>query len=165
MLENLHFIYFFILSYLIVSLISCLKFVCPSSWHLHFIQSEFRGQLPQPYASGPLATQIIPSNMNDQNLEETSRYVRQSSSSRCRWSCRDLNWLLCFPCRWISNSVTTWWTWIRMKRLRWNRVTQPTRMSGASSLLNLSYKHPGRFKKKNADFAESQISVEQQWLK
>lgn len=46
-----------------------------SSWQLHFIQSEFKGQLPQPYASGPLATQIIPANMNDQNLEEPSRYV------------------------------------------------------------------------------------------
>lgn len=46
-----------------------------SSWQLHFIQSDFKGQLPQQYASGPLATQIIPANMNDQNLEEPSRYV------------------------------------------------------------------------------------------
>jgi len=46
-----------------------------SSWHLQFIQSEFRGQLPKPYAMGPDATWILPSDMNDQNLEETSRYV------------------------------------------------------------------------------------------
>lgn len=46
-----------------------------SSWQLHFIQSEFKGQLPQPYASGPLPTQIIPAHMNDQNLEEPTRYV------------------------------------------------------------------------------------------
>lgn len=50
-----------------------LIFFC--SWQLHFIQSAFKGQLPQPYASGPQATQIIPANMNDQNLEEPSRYV------------------------------------------------------------------------------------------
>lgn len=46
-----------------------------SSWQLHFIQSEFKGQLPQPFASGPLPTQIIPAHMNDQNLEEPTRYV------------------------------------------------------------------------------------------
>uniref|UniRef100_A0A3P9HZX3 Mannosyltransferase n=1 Tax=Oryzias latipes TaxID=8090 RepID=A0A3P9HZX3_ORYLA len=51
------------------------SFLLPHNWRLHFIQSEFRGQLPQPYGSGPLATQTIPANMNDQNLEETSRYV------------------------------------------------------------------------------------------
>uniref|UniRef100_A0A8C6VTZ6 Mannosyltransferase n=1 Tax=Nothobranchius furzeri TaxID=105023 RepID=A0A8C6VTZ6_NOTFU len=51
------------------------SFLLPHNWQLHFIQSEFKGQLPQPYAPGPLATQIIPANMNDQNLEEPSRYV------------------------------------------------------------------------------------------
>lgn len=51
------------------------SFLIPRNWQLHFIQSEFKGQLPQPYSSGPLATQIIPANMNDQNLEEPSRYV------------------------------------------------------------------------------------------
>lgn len=50
-----------------------------SSWQLHFIQSEFRGQLPQPYAAGPLATQVIPAHMNDQNLEEPTRYVSRSN--------------------------------------------------------------------------------------
>lgn len=102
---NLHFILYYMKLFDFIleetsCLISCLKFVCPSSWRLHFIQSEFRGQLPQPYGSGPLATQTIPANMNDQNLEETSRYVRNfSGSGRGRSSCRDLNWLLCFPCR------------------------------------------------------------------
>ncbi|KAF4113562.1 alpha-1,2-mannosyltransferase ALG9 [Onychostoma macrolepis] len=51
------------------------SFLLPNNWHLQFIQSEFRGQLPKPYAMGPDATWIIPSDMNDQNLEEPSRYV------------------------------------------------------------------------------------------
>ncbi|XP_056314550.1 alpha-1,2-mannosyltransferase ALG9 [Danio aesculapii] len=51
------------------------SFFLPNNWHLQFIQSEFRGQLPKPYAMGSDATWIIPSDMNDQNLEETSRYV------------------------------------------------------------------------------------------
>uniref|UniRef100_A0A3Q2QSV8 Mannosyltransferase n=1 Tax=Fundulus heteroclitus TaxID=8078 RepID=A0A3Q2QSV8_FUNHE len=51
------------------------SFLLPHNWQLHFIQSEFKGQLPQPYASGPQATQLIPAHMNDQNLEEPSRYV------------------------------------------------------------------------------------------
>ncbi|XP_054899742.1 alpha-1,2-mannosyltransferase ALG9 isoform X2 [Poeciliopsis prolifica] len=51
------------------------SFLLPHNWQLHFIQSAFKGQLPQPYASGLQATQIIPANMNDQNLEEPSRYV------------------------------------------------------------------------------------------
>ncbi|XP_028322990.1 alpha-1,2-mannosyltransferase ALG9 isoform X2 [Gouania willdenowi] len=51
------------------------SFLLPHNWQLQFIQSEFKGQLPQPYAFGPQATQMIPANMNDQNLEEPSRYV------------------------------------------------------------------------------------------
>lgn len=54
-----------------------------SSWQLHFIQSEFKGQLPQPYAPGPLATQVIPAHMNDQNLEEPTRYVSCSNRLAC----------------------------------------------------------------------------------
>lgn len=54
-----------------------------SSWQLQFIQSEFKGQLPQPYASGPLATQMIPAHMNDQNLEEPTRYVGHSDTLAC----------------------------------------------------------------------------------
>lgn len=42
---------------------------------MQFIQSEFRGQLPKPFSSEPWATRLIPTDMNDQNLEETSRYV------------------------------------------------------------------------------------------
>lgn len=52
-----------------------------SSWQLHFIQSEFRGQLPQPFGPGPLSTQIIPTHMNDQNLEEPSRYVSHRAAA------------------------------------------------------------------------------------
>uniref|UniRef100_A0A667YKG3 Mannosyltransferase n=1 Tax=Myripristis murdjan TaxID=586833 RepID=A0A667YKG3_9TELE len=51
------------------------SFLLPNNWHLQFIQSEFKGQLPQPYADSPFATQLIPDNMNDQNLEEPTRYV------------------------------------------------------------------------------------------
>ncbi|CAG00499.1 unnamed protein product, partial [Tetraodon nigroviridis] len=51
------------------------SFLLPNNWQLHFIRSEFKGQLPQPYAPGPLATQLIPAHMNDQNLEEPTRYV------------------------------------------------------------------------------------------
>ena len=40
------------------------------------MRSEFRGQLPKPYAAGSGATSVIPSDMNDVNAEETSRYVR-----------------------------------------------------------------------------------------
>lgn len=43
-------------------------------FHLRFLKSEFKGQLPAPYKSGPNATSIIPKHMNAQNLEETTRY-------------------------------------------------------------------------------------------
>ncbi|KAB1254941.1 Ferredoxin-fold anticodon-binding domain-containing protein 1 [Camelus dromedarius] len=52
------------------------SFLLPDNWQLQFIPSEFRGQLPKPFAEGPLATRIVPTDMNDQNLEEPSRYVR-----------------------------------------------------------------------------------------
>ncbi|KAK0412725.1 hypothetical protein QR680_006370 [Steinernema hermaphroditum] len=44
---------------------------------LHFVQSAFKGILPKPYERGtvPEITRAIPSEMNDQNLEEPSRYV------------------------------------------------------------------------------------------
>ncbi|XP_053342023.1 alpha-1,2-mannosyltransferase ALG9 isoform X1 [Clarias gariepinus] len=51
------------------------SFLLPNNWQLQFIQSEFRGQLPKPFASSPDATRLIPTDMNDQNLEEPSRYV------------------------------------------------------------------------------------------
>lgn len=58
-----------------------LSLICVSdSWQLQFIPSEFRGQLPKPFAEGPLATRIVPTDMNDQNLEEPSRYVRMTVS-------------------------------------------------------------------------------------
>ena len=44
-------------------------------WYLQFIRSEFRGQLPKPYTNAPNATKIIPTQMNDMNEEEPSRYV------------------------------------------------------------------------------------------
>ncbi|XP_066463066.1 alpha-1,2-mannosyltransferase ALG9 isoform X1 [Eleutherodactylus coqui] len=51
------------------------SFLLPDNWQLQFIESEFRGQLPKPYGKGRHATRVIPKDMNDQNLEETSRYV------------------------------------------------------------------------------------------
>ncbi|XP_042199845.1 alpha-1,2-mannosyltransferase ALG9 [Callorhinchus milii] len=51
------------------------SFLLPDNWQLQFIPSEFRGQLPKPYAQEPMATRIIPTEMNDQNKEERSRYV------------------------------------------------------------------------------------------
>eukprot|EP00079_Xenopus_tropicalis_P037704 XP_017951475.1 PREDICTED: alpha-1,2-mannosyltransferase ALG9 isoform X3 [Xenopus tropicalis] len=51
------------------------NFLLPDNWQLQFIESEFRGQLPKPFAKGTRATRTIPKDMNDQNREETSRYV------------------------------------------------------------------------------------------
>ncbi|XP_018081400.1 alpha-1,2-mannosyltransferase ALG9-like isoform X1 [Xenopus laevis] len=51
------------------------NFLLPDNWQLQFIESEFRGQLPKPFAKGTRATRIIPKDMNDQNREERSRYV------------------------------------------------------------------------------------------
>ncbi|GFT42058.1 alpha-1,2-mannosyltransferase ALG9 [Nephila pilipes] len=80
------------------------SFFLPDNWNLKFLKSEFRGQLPKPYSNLPNATKIIPSDMNDQNLEEPSRYVDikscdyivdsdypNHSSLEPRYS-RDLNW-------------------------------------------------------------------------
>jgi alpha-1,2-mannosyltransferase len=43
----------------------------------HFIRSAFRGLLPKPYATGtlPNITRLIPTEMNELNLEEPSRYI------------------------------------------------------------------------------------------
>lgn len=51
------------------------NFFLPDNWHLQFIPSEFKGQLPKPYANYPNATAIVPDHMNDWNGEEPSRYV------------------------------------------------------------------------------------------
>ncbi|XP_038609657.1 alpha-1,2-mannosyltransferase ALG9-like [Tachyglossus aculeatus] len=58
------------------------SFLLPENWHLQFIPSEFRGQLPKPFAEGPLATRNVPADMNDQNREEPSRYV---DLSKCHY--------------------------------------------------------------------------------
>lgn len=54
------------------------SFFLPLNWELAFIESEFRGQLPKPYAAGANATRIVPTDMNDANKEERSRYVNPS---------------------------------------------------------------------------------------
>ncbi|VDM83463.1 unnamed protein product [Strongylus vulgaris] len=45
--------------------------------HLHFLKSEFSGLLPKYYPQGrlPFITRRIPTEMNDLNQEEMSRYV------------------------------------------------------------------------------------------
>ncbi|CAL1543598.1 unnamed protein product [Lymnaea stagnalis] len=57
-------------------------FLPNKNWHLQFLQSEFKGILPKAYESGPDATRVIPSNMNDVNREEPSRYI---DVSRCHY--------------------------------------------------------------------------------
>lgn len=47
----------------------------PSNYRLGFIKSDFGGQLPQYFQSGPNATRVTPPNFNDHNREEPSRYV------------------------------------------------------------------------------------------
>lgn len=46
------------------------------SWKLQYLESDFKGQLPQPYLDHENATSIIQPNFNDMNKEEPSRYVR-----------------------------------------------------------------------------------------
>uniref|UniRef100_A0A1B6CT78 Mannosyltransferase n=3 Tax=Clastoptera arizonana TaxID=38151 RepID=A0A1B6CT78_9HEMI len=56
------------------------SFFLPSeNWHLQFLESEFRGQLPQPYSILENGSMIVPPNMNDENREEPSRYVNIST--------------------------------------------------------------------------------------
>ncbi|XP_071950209.1 alpha-1,2-mannosyltransferase ALG9-like [Antedon mediterranea] len=54
------------------------NFFMPENWELQFIESDFKGQLPKPYSRQEDATQIIPTHMNDMNLEEPTRYIELS---------------------------------------------------------------------------------------
>lgn len=49
-------------------------FLPDSRWKIQFIKSEFAGQLPQPFNG----TNVIPSDFNDENREEISRYIQVS---------------------------------------------------------------------------------------
>ena len=52
-------------------------FLPAKKWNVKFLQSEFKGQLPQPFLTDhELATAIERPNFNDLNLEEVSRYVK-----------------------------------------------------------------------------------------
>ncbi|CAI9737087.1 alpha-1,2-mannosyltransferase ALG9-like [Octopus vulgaris] len=53
-------------------------FLPHNNWHLRFIKSEFKGQLPKPYYQGPDSTSTIPSHMNNMNMEEPTRYINVS---------------------------------------------------------------------------------------
>ncbi|GAB1611180.1 alpha-1,2-mannosyltransferase ALG9-like [Argonauta hians] len=57
-------------------------FLPNENWHLRFIKSEFKGQLPKPYYQGPDSTSTIPSHMNDMNMEEPTRYI---NISKCHY--------------------------------------------------------------------------------
>lgn len=50
-------------------------FFLPPNWSLQFLQSDFQGQLPKLFSTKSNATRIIPKDMNDENREETSRYI------------------------------------------------------------------------------------------
>jgi alpha-1,2-mannosyltransferase len=51
-------------------------FLPNQKWSVRFIQSEFKGQLPNLYPRGdPDGTKRIPEHMNDMNAEEPTRYV------------------------------------------------------------------------------------------
>ena len=58
-------------------------FISNPNWNLQFIQSEFKGQLPQHYAQDAFATRLQRPNFNRDNREEPSRYVNVSK----RWCC------------------------------------------------------------------------------
>ena len=51
------------------------SFFVPEGAHLNFVKSAFDGQLPAPYAEGEDAMRIAHSYFNDENREDTSRYV------------------------------------------------------------------------------------------
>lgn len=57
-------------------------FLPNEKWHLQFIKSEFKGLLPKPYEPGVNGPRILPSHMNDLNLEEPTRYI---DVSRCHY--------------------------------------------------------------------------------
>lgn len=51
------------------------SFFFPSSnWRLHFLRSNFKGQLPQPFLDHENATSVIQPYFNDMNREEPTRY-------------------------------------------------------------------------------------------
>ena len=45
------------------------------------LSQNSKGQLPKWYVEGPNATQQIPTDMNDRNIEEPTRYVEYSIST------------------------------------------------------------------------------------
>ncbi|KAF4520183.1 hypothetical protein B566_EDAN003895 [Ephemera danica] len=53
-------------------------FLPDNNWQLKYLESEFRGQLPQLFQPGSNGTSIEPPNFNDMNREEPSRYFQKS---------------------------------------------------------------------------------------
>lgn len=53
-------------------------FLPNKNWHIRFVQSEFKGILPAPYAEHENATKLIHKHFNDKNLEEPSLYFNIS---------------------------------------------------------------------------------------
>ena len=56
-------------------------FLPGARWKLRFLRSGFKGQLPKPYLEGSNGTLVVPTDMNDMNREEPSRYVSRRTVS------------------------------------------------------------------------------------
>ena len=96
------------------------SFFLPHNFTLHFVKSDFRGQLPQHFmASGLEGTQVIPKHFNDGNLEEKSRYVPiqscqylidfddgSSSTLEPRYS-QQKQWKVLYQARFLSKAKST----------------------------------------------------------
>lgn len=54
-------------------------FFLPQGYHLKFVRSEFKGQLPGEFSSAHNATRLLPPHVNDLNLEQPQRYVNLST--------------------------------------------------------------------------------------
>uniref|UniRef100_A0A803Y267 Mannosyltransferase n=1 Tax=Meleagris gallopavo TaxID=9103 RepID=A0A803Y267_MELGA len=91
------------------------SFLLPDNWQLQFILSEFRGQLPKPFAKGPMATRIIPTDMNDQNKEEPSRYVRITFLFYIPHLTVPFVLMQCLECGWVSSFCVLWTVQLQTK--------------------------------------------------
>lgn len=133
------------------------SFFLPPDWHLQFIQSDFRGQLPKPYAGHRNATAVIPDHMNDGNVEEPSRYLDVKychylvdlnvplqtprepnySAEKGEWetlfsvkfldSERSPSLFRAFYCPWFTETRCAFADYNLLKSKRWTRNVQPGR--------------------------------------
>jgi len=59
-------------------------FLPQQRWHLRYLKSDFKGQLPQPFGNN---TYDIPDSMNNMNKEEPSRYVSSACAKTAAMAC------------------------------------------------------------------------------